>query len=382
MRDKRLMHVVSLAALAGMNAVFVFKYGARVLGSPPLAALLACIFAAGLFVLWTRLEKAIAKHGSKIAYRSLSALVGSFALLIFLLILFTPEDSKVTRLPAIKEWIANVSAGVFPYHTKMNPSGFPGLFFIAWPFYLLGQTGALQVLGFALFSLICARQTDSAGAAAFPIALLLTMPVFYYEAVVRSELFFNMTLILLVLFETDRAQKKGESTGKTLLLAAATGIILSTRLVAFIPWYVCMLYFFRGNEKAMLKLMAVSVSVFILTLAPFILWNPAEFVAAGPFGIQALYLPLPVIVSAPFFLFAAARKSKTISETHFRTGVFLFLLVLISFSIHAAQYGFVASIVRQPFFDISYFIFSAPFFLLALLPPHSEVRNEDTDASR
>ena len=56
-------------------------------------------------------------------------------LVAVLLALLSPEANRVARLPALAVWLDRLAAGTFPYASPIRPSGFPGLYALALPFW-------------------------------------------------------------------------------------------------------------------------------------------------------------------------------------------------------------------------------------------------------
>ncbi len=107
---------------------------------------------------------------------------------------------------------------------------------------------------------------------------------------------------------------------------------------------------------------------FFITLLPFFIWNKGYFLMHGPFSIQSGYLPKTVICLAPLILFFLSLLFNKLRQILFFIAMFLFALVLTSFISHCIVFGIYNSIFGTAVFDISYFIFPLPFFILSISP--------------
>jgi len=194
---------------------------------------------------------------------------------------------------------------------------------------------------------------------------LLALPTFYYELIVRSELFFNMSVFILLIILSERYLDATRVDFSFLILALLFGLCLSTRLITILVFVAYLTQKFHENILNGLLFAGTSMLMFLLTLLPFLLWNSTAFVLHGPFSIQMSYLP-PVIA----FLFVLSAifigwKSPTLRVLFLSLGVLLFGIVLASFLLTSETSNY-ASVVIDDGFDISYVIFSVPFLLLAL----------------
>lgn len=299
-----------------------------------------------------------------------------FITLLFVIIVnVVPESSQVGRLPTIKSWLSNLLAGKYPYNSRSNPSGFPFLFFIALPFYLINNLGYLEVLGYLLFSFTILTYSDSIKDIFIQTYILLTLPMFFYEIIVRSELFFNITLTIYLIIITKKYLLKNNIDIPFILISIIYGFLLSTRLVIGIVLAIFAIYLFRGHFKVLIAFAVICGLSFVATLIPFIIWDKDYFVAKGPFSIQFLYLPKFIIIAVPFFILYFSYYLKNFNEIIFYNGIILFLLVFISFISHCITFGFYTSIFQRPYFDISYFIFPVPFLILSVSTPFFNYRN-------
>ena len=359
---KNYINLVSLILLGMVSFLFMVKYSARVTAFP---VLFSGLFLLVFYLLVTSLDKidfVNHKFFNLKTFFIISVLL-SFALIIGLN--FISTETRVGRYIAIKSWLDNLQYGFYPYDAKANPSGFPFLFMLALPFYLLGDNGYLVVFGVILFLVLLKNSSTSAKELFTRLIILLVLPVFYYEYLVRSELFTNMTLFIAA---AAIALKKLDIEKRDTVfwaLAILFGLLLSTWLVVFISYSLLVLFLFRKRILNGVLFGLISAVSFFMTLLPFIMWNPDYFWNKGPFAIQFLYLPLWVIILASIFLLYIGWMLRDAQELMFASGVTIFTLVAISFLIKVAEYGFYFCVIESGY-DISYFAMTVPFLLLSI----------------
>ncbi|MFA6026006.1 MAG: hypothetical protein WC727_06145 [Ignavibacteriaceae bacterium] len=358
---KHFINNFSAAFLLFIGALFVFKYSLRY-GS---VFILSPFFylAAGVLLLYF-VDKKIKSRKNDFSKGYLLSIIGAIAVTALLLV-FIPQSTRVGRFPAMLEWLSNFQQGIFPYGTKANPSGFPFLFFLASPFYLLGDAGYLEVFGLFLFLMLLLKSVKTKKEYWMKILLLLFLPTTFYELAVRSELLANTVLVISLFFLAEQKLNENEKNISFIALALLFGFFLSTRLIAFLWLAMFLLFFFRNNFKNGIIFLAISLSVFLLSLLPFYLWNAEIFLSKGPFAVQTIYLPKWIYFTLPFFVLYIGWMIADFQELLFASGVLTFLLVSISFIVAICDVGMGEAFLNSRF-DISYYILSVPFFILAL----------------
>jgi len=363
----RVINYISLLIINLISCLFFVKYATRLFHSYQIALILAILFSIIVILLLFKIDS-VNIQKLKIDYkRQFFIIVSIITLAMLILVIATPDTSQVGRLPAINEWLANLLSGKFPYNTPANPSSFPMMFIIALPFYLIGELGFMEVLGFVIFAIIVFYYSITMKDIVMRLFLLLTLPMFYYEILVRSELFFNVVLVILAVLFTKKYLLQNKINLPFILTAILYGLLLSTRLIAGIVIAIFILYFFRSNYRQMIIFSAICILSFIATIVPFIIWDTQYFLHKGPFSVQSLYLPKIVILLAPLVIIFFVKYLRNIRDVFFYIGAVLFVLVAISFSLHCINYGFYESIFeRSSYFDIGYFIFPIPFFILSI----------------
>lgn len=355
-----------LAILAFSSGLFVLKYAPRV-GIPPAAALAGylvvfSVHCLGAWGLAAFLKKS--RHSRYLLFLCLGVFVAA-ALAVYWSI--DPMALAVDRWSAIDHFLTALFKGDYPYRAESHLghiiSGFPGLFLLALPFYLLGDVGMMQFAAFVGFAFLAVRLSRES-AAAFVLLLLAGLPIFAYEVVVRSDLFFNMTAVAWLVYlgrNVERAQG-----GRLLILAAAWGLLLSTRGVVIVPLLLAVFPLLMGRSlKAALAFAAVLVATFAATLIPFYLWDPAFFLDRNPYIVQSGYIPGWALVLVLLVSGYLGFRHRTTPRIYFHSGFILFGIVLGCLLLKVLQTGYTHSLWESGF-DISYFSLPLPFLLLHL----------------
>lgn len=352
------LNSLSLLCLLSINILFLIKYVSRY---TDYAILVAIFFSLLLMIIIFVVDQYVEKKLLIKTKWKNSALLLLSVLSVFLLSEI-PFETRVSRLPAIMQWIENFSKGVFPYRSAANPSGFPFLYYLSMPFYLLGDVGYLAVFGLVLYLWLLVSNSNTKKELIVRILLLFSMLPVVYEIIVRSELFANMSIIILIFFLSEKYLIKNNFDIKFVFLSILWGLLLSTRLVAFLLFTLYVIYHFRNNILKGILFSCFAVFIFILTLVPFVLWDAGYFFSRGPFSIQFLYLPSWMIPVFCVMLVFAGWVIADIRELFFACGFFLFAAAFSSLITFCLQEG-IEEVFR---FDISYFIFCVPFFILSI----------------
>jgi len=358
---KHFINNFSAVFLMFVGALFILKYSSRY---SDIFILSPFLYLAGSIIILFFVDKKITSRKNVFSNAHLLSLVGVIAV-IAVLLTFIPQSTRVGRFPALIEWLSNFQQGIFPYGTKVNPSGFPFLFFLASPFYLLGDAGYLEIFGLFLFLLLILKYSKTTKEYWAKILFLLLLPTTFYELAVRSELLTNTVLIISLFFLAEQNLKDNEKNISFIVLALLFGFFLSTRLIAFLWLAMFLLFFFRNNLKNGAIFFTISLSVFLLSLLPFYLWNSETFLSKGPFAVQTIYLPKWIYFTLPFFVLYIGWMIADFQELLFASGVLTFLLVSISFIMTIGDVGMYQAYFNSRF-DISYYVLSIPFFILAL----------------
>jgi hypothetical protein len=351
-------------ALAAVGAVFVFKYASETL---PAAGVAALVFAA----LFVGAVLAAQRFGDSVPRSAVLALEGGLVLGTLALALLSPLENDVVRLPALAVWLERLAEGTYPYGLPIRPSGFPGLFLLAAPFWAVNLLRLLPVAGLLVFLALLRRWPPAHRLPA--LVGLALLPSFYYEAVVHSELFLNSTLVLGSLWVFEGARRRGTPT--LLLAAVLAGLFLSTRLYVGVAYAVWGAYAFRSNWGRGALFASVAFTVWAATWIPFWVWDAERFAAFGPFAVQGLYLPRWLAAASIGAALALGWRAPDLPAVAVRTGWLLFGLVTF-FGVTAVDRSFPLSQFLG--FDVAYLVLPTPFLLAALARPARRFSTDST----
>ncbi|MCX6827022.1 MAG: hypothetical protein NTV06_07140 [candidate division Zixibacteria bacterium] len=292
-------------------------------------------------------------------------MVGLIAVILTILFSqFDPSQIHVGRFPAINEWNAKILKLEFPYGSSTNPSGFPFLFILAMPFYLLGDVGFLQSFSFVVFAFVLYLLWPNDMMKRIRcLILLLAAPPFMYEISVRSELFSNMSLIILFLTLLELHKDWGRPLHSA-VFGFAGGLLLSTRGIVFLIYIIFLGFALRTKPLKRLIFVLSLIGGFLLTILPFAIWNFECFKSHGPFAIQISYIPIWLLVVATIISIVAAIKIRSLKQTYVATVLALGGVIMTVFVLSMVKNG-LYNAVRGDEFDISYFCFVLPFLLIA-----------------
>jgi hypothetical protein len=371
--------VLPAVLFAAANALFVLKYGERATGHAGWCVAAYVLFAGALLFFAPGRLRAAGKFPQPFFFLAAIIALG----FVYAMKRVDPYTLNVDRWSAITAFDKSLLSGSFPYaarsHLGQPASGFPGLFLLMLPFYLLGDAGYFQIFSFLAFSvLIWKREMDSGKKAAL-LLLAGTSPMFFWECAARSELFGNMTLLLLALFWTE-SKKEKFSSGTAVIAGVLAGLVLSTRGVTVIPLLVYFVSFLRsfGWRRRAAFVLALAVTAAAIFL-PFYLWDRAAFSGNNPFLLQAGYIPagllIPALVAAAVAGFFARNWDRFLSAS----GYILFAVIGAVFFLSIREMGLSRAVLLSGF-DLSYFQFAAPFLLLFLFPSDGTSHSPENSA--
>lgn len=390
-RSRSFWLIISMLALSG--GLFAMKYAPRVgVSAPSATALYLVVFCLHCGAAWfvARLLQR-SRHPRTLLCLTLGVYLVAA---LFVYVHIDPMALMVDRWSALYNFLHMLFQGTYPYaadsHLGHPISGFPGLFLLALPFYVLGDVGIMQFaafIGFAFLALRISREASAAHirsttfvqTAAFAVLLLTGLPVFVYELVVRSDLFFNMTAVAWLLYlglQSERvlgARQRVHDAGqhmrgaRLLMLAFAWGVLASTRGVVAIPFLLAVFPLLKGRTICEgLAFGAVLVGAFAATVLPFYLWDTTAFLAKNPFIVQSDYIPgwaLGIVLLLSVYL---GYRYRAAPRLFMHTGIILFGTILGCLVLKALQTGWTHAVWGNGY-DISYFAIPMPFLLLHLL---------------
>ncbi len=360
-------NAISLGILLFITYLFSYKYIARYSNNALLFSI-TIIFIT--LCLWF-ISKRIIISNRIFNLVSFTILILYIVGMIYLFRIIPAQSLNVDRWSIITSFWDAVFNGKYPYLARSNSGNHPGpmpiYFVLALPFYLLNEIGYFSLFGVVLFIVYLMFKRKQNQEIFFILLFLISTPFMLWEVTVRSTIFTNSVIILIYIIwmqKTDLSNKK-----KLIISGLIGGLLLSTRNV-FAPVFLLFLLnnlFRKRIHLKMALLWGISVLFsFLLSFSPFLILYFNDFLKMNPFIIQSTYLIPPGYI-AIFIIIAIYLSyiSKDNRSVIFFSGVLLFSISLIYFIFHISQIGF-----KKAYFDsvvdISYFIFSVPFFLYSL----------------
>lgn len=363
---------------AFVNVLFIVKYVSRTQVSP----WVCCIAYLGMLALAFLGLSKIARFIKPVRLNIFTICSVVIAAGVFVVVIrhIDPLSIKVDRWSAIHNFLSTLFAGQYPYlaktHLGQYASPLPIMHLLAFPFYLLGDVGYLQVSVFLFtFLTVFITQIPAHRRAAFLLLLLLS-PAFLWEVAARSDLFSNMLIFCDVLLLYDyfyTARTKGNPYVGGIL----SGMVLMTRVIIIIP---LLLYFFKpfltsDRKSKGIFLLAVSCTV-VIVLLPFYVWDPDLFVKYNPLILQGNKSPAIMQFTAIVCAVILAIRMGSLKNTFFYSGLIIFILMAATFLHTASLEGINASIFETKF-DITYFSTALPFcffYVLKQKPQQDTIR--------
>ncbi|MEM6398345.1 MAG: hypothetical protein AAF741_18480 [Bacteroidota bacterium] len=351
-----------------VNTLFVYKYGLRQSYVPvEILTVFYIVIATVALVFSNRIIAALERLPAKrLMFFGLSGITA--VAMIWLIQRIDSEALNVDRWSALELTVEGITEGLYPYtrvdHVGNMSSNFPGLAWLAVPFYLLGDVGYLQIFVFVLFAWYLWTFPDKKSSAFFTLVLFVTAPAILWEIAVKSDLVSNILLAYLFI-EWWRKKYRDAVFSKPILLGAALGFFMCTRAVLLIP---LALFYFRpfvlaGLRKQILFFTSAVVTAILICL-PILLTVPdwETFSQFNPLTLQTdkapiyAYLLLLLVFVIPFF-------KKDYDDRLFYSAVIIFMIPATSMLEAITDRGFTHMITTHSF-DISYLSMCLPAVLV------------------
>jgi hypothetical protein len=362
--------ICALAIYELINILFVYKYTSRITSyfwaTPLLYLVIVNLF---IILLLKHHEFGFSLKMQNLIYFSLIAI---FAILLTTLMFhFDPPKIKVGRYPALYDWLTRIFNSEFPYASPIKPSGFPFLFVMVMPFFLLGDLGFFQIFSFIVFSvLVYLRHRQNSLNRFRLIFLLITAPMFLYEIVVRSDLFSNMVMVILYLAIFEILSREPNRPG-LIILGIVGGLLLSTRGIVLLIYVAFFGYFWR---RKIIRDGLFFISMFfgfLLTVVPFLIWDWRYFTNFGPFSIQLAHIPNWLLILSVASSIYCALTIRSLKRIYSSVSFILFGVTGVAFATMVFNCGWYKTVLGDGF-DIGYFCFTLPFLLISLDFPEKE----------
>lgn len=277
------------------------------------------------------------------------------------------ENLNVDRWSVISSFWENVSIGEYPYlatsHMGNHPGPLPIYFLITWPFLKFGEIGLFSLAGFIIFSVFL-RGKNSQHDSVTGILILITSVALLWEILTRSTIFANSVLFLISLnwFLNINFKNKNQFISSAII----AGLLLSTRTIFIIPLAIYSIYYLKNKIASFKTLFIWTILIFLtflISFLPFLIFYFEDFIQVNPFTIQSEQL-LPIYYFPLLILFAIylGYISRNKQAVIFNTGIG-FLITFIVYFCHTAFNEGIADSFFNSKADISYSLFSLPFFI-------------------
>ena len=366
--NSRIIFTIPLVLYYIINCLFISKYSIRYEINPLISNILYFIFASLAIyfspVIINVLEKRIK---NSYIFISLSIVAG----ILVLQYSIDPYSLQVDRWSAIHNFIQNLFSGTYPYLAKTHLGGY-GSPFPVWqalhiPFYWLGNISLAFVVVFGVLTYTLPLLLNSYKKAFLFMVLLLISPAFWYEVTVRSDLFYNFLLLMIICAYIIK--KKLSISGYPIGLGVLCGLMLSTRLSVFAPLAITLFSgFIASATKNKAIFLGITILSFILTFTPLLVWdwNSLLFFQHNPISLQTRQGSVfEVIFLIALAIFFGTRKFKSIQTTFLYISISFCLFITVTFLHRMINSHFVNQLFSSSF-DITYYNMALPFLMYFL----------------
>lgn len=362
---------ISLLLYIFINGLFVYKYGSRQGFIEPLVLILGYI--ATFFGVVLLFFKGYFEflNSKKIWSQLFPVIIVLFALVFFMIIQMTDENALITdRWSALEITVEGIIKGVYPYdrpdHVGNLSSNFPGLGYLALPFYLLGDVGYLQVFTFVVFGLYLNYRLRVVKNKYFLLFLYLFSPALWWELLAKSDLLSNFFL-LVICIEWLFQKRKTNFFSRPVLIGGLLAFFILTRGVVLIPIIIFFLKDFIQTETRNKVISLFTGVLFVgLLCLPIMLSaiNIEAIVANNPWNLQTNKAPwyAYVLLIAPVIV---AFSNKNDALGYWYSGVIVFLIPFFGLINVCIVQGWRMMLFEHKF-DVSYLSMTFPFMFVYL----------------
>ena len=268
-------------------------------------------------------------------------------LIVFLILLYyifyTPKAANSNNLLAIKNWLNNFFNGIFPYSLRNTFSAYPFFYLIASPFYLIGNIALTEILVWLILAFFVIFTSVTVREKTIKLFFLLVSPLTFYGLFEASGYFVNAVVIVILILLSNKYLNPGNVDSYFILFAVVFGLYFSPSIEVIVVLVIYMLFFFKNNIKELSLFLEILLAVFLITILPFIVWNPLLFFINGPtssifhfnFPWWGIILYLGIAVYIGWII-------SDLQEIFFSIGVLLIIPPVINiFFVHTGLSGFV-----------------------------------------
>ena len=351
---KHYINLFSSSIIGLVSLIFVYKYSLIYFNN---AILLALVYAFLFLFVVLSFDKIKIIPRRTINNKYFIFTIFFFFLILLYYIFFTSKDESSFSLLAIKNWLNNFFNGTFPYLLKNTFTAFPFFYLISSPFYLMGNILFLEIVIWAILALFLIFNSYTVREKIIKLFFLLVSPLTFYGLFEASIYFLNAVILIVLILLSEKYLNPHRVDKNFILFAIVFGLFFSVSIEVIAVLMIYMLYFFRNNLRELSLFLEILLAVFLITIIPFIVWNPILFFINGPLN-SFLKIPWWGII---LFLGIAVYIGWLVSdlqEIFFAAGILLIISSIINLLyIHN---------------NLSSFIFALPFLIFSIKDYRSE----------
>jgi hypothetical protein len=223
----------------------------------------------------------------------------------------------------------------------------------------LEYIGYPSIGGFTIFWMAVIYRTEEVKVSLLQMVIFLLSPVLFLEAISFTGIFALTMLVIVSILLSERFIDAGKLDWKFFLVAFLFGTTLSAELIVIFIYTVYVLFVFRSH--------LVKGGIFVVTMAVtfFLLNYLGEQGIVTLFSTQSSNLLIDIpswlyLILIPIIIYIGWIVAD-LQEVLFSSGIILFILFLLSFILHAAEFSW-----KKDEFDFSLLIMAIPFLALAI----------------
>lgn len=348
--SKHFANLFSSSIIGGVSLIFVYKYSLVYFNRPELSALVYSLLFFFVLVSFDKI-KTVPGWNKNNSYFIAAILI--FFLLLLYCIFFTPKVSNSFGLLAIKNWLNNLFNGTFPYSMKNTFAGYPFFYLVLSPFYLIGNIALLEVFLWVILALFLIFHSVTVREKVIKLFFLLVSPLTFFGLFEASGYFLSAAIIIVIILLSNKYLNPAKVDRYFILFAVALGLFFSISIEVITVLIIYLLYFFRNHMKELSLFLEILLAVFLITIIPFIVWNPILFFINGPIS-SFLNFKFPWWETILFLgvAFYIGWMVSDLQEIFFSTGILLIITSVINlFLLHTS---------------LSSFIFALPFLIFSI----------------
>ena len=279
--SKHFINIISSSLIGLISLIFVYKYSLIFFKDSFLLVLIYILLF--IFVIFSFDKiKIISKWGNINKY-----FVGAILLFILLLLYYTWFTSlpyQSFELLALKNWLDNFFNWTFPYQMKNAFSAFPFLYLIASPFYFIGNVAIVVILAWGGLGLLIILNSVSTREKVIKLFFLMVSPLTFYGPFESPQNFLNAVVLIIIIYLSNKYLNPAKVDKAFVFFALLFGLFFSIKIGVITVLIIYFLYLFRNNYKEGFLFYEILLAVFLVTIIPFLLWNPVLFLFNGPFN--------------------------------------------------------------------------------------------------